>query len=158
MFPAERPGLGTSCIARQVWCFFGTVFLLSVVEWAMLHWWLGHDDASRAMDRWNIALGPMVHLKSWSNITIIIFTCAHFSYNSWLEIIFYKLSTQNCTVLISVSTLHPQYPTYGLVQNGYTKVCSFNKYVYPLSTPLIVLVIHLLRFVTKWVHKVAQFE
>ena len=31
-FPAELSGLGASCISGQVWQFFGTVFLSSVVE------------------------------------------------------------------------------------------------------------------------------
>ena len=32
----------------------------------------------RTTDRQDIVLGPMVHLQSWSNDLIIIFTCAHF--------------------------------------------------------------------------------
>ena len=48
----------------------------------MPHWQLGHDDVSHATDGWDDSLGPMAHLKSWSDITITIFIFVCFTLNS----------------------------------------------------------------------------
>ena len=60
--------------AGLVW-FFGTVFLSSVAEWAVLHQWLGYDDVSMHNGQTGHCVGTD---GAHSNDSIIIFTCAHF--------------------------------------------------------------------------------